>query len=492
MVSAACDPHDARVLGQLLAPAGREARLALLEVPEHWQAELAGMGCATVAVSVRAAAASDAAALERLKAFRATHVVLGEAASAHIERLLPLFARLSPEAELLVTRVNGCSVAVLLQAVLAQVPPAPSLSERDFEQLAGRSGYRVCGREALAARPRVGGLPVDVEQQLRQLLVAWNPAAASERFLAVLRPAPAEEVQVSTPLESELLSVVFAVGARGSEAQLDEALFALACQHSRPFELLLVPTAGGELRFEAARALAERYRRIRPYALHVLPASDLQAAVARARGRYLAFADATTLVYPHHFERMCEALEQGLHAWALARALRTEELPAVGSAYVVAKRPFPLGDSLDWVQLRRSPELLLAMVVDRQRLGTFALVQDAARGALPWELPVRLGAQCAPIFLAGLASCEVRDAAAPAVQGSLELEALPMLLSVGRFEQALEKARQEGASVRAFRHRLVDQLFERLHGRAPRLERSLKALAARVLQRGARRPLMDR
>jgi hypothetical protein len=284
-------------------------------------------------------------------------------------------------------------------------------------------------------------------------------ASALRGLLAQVDPPSAG---TSAPLEEGLLSIVLWVGEQAEPDAVDETLFSIACQGHRPTELVLAGAG-------AARAApsAARYERLGGFTHRVAPAD---ADALPARGQYAAFLSPGWLVYPDHYPALIEALRTSDRAWALARARSCR----IDGGDIQAKTPFPLGEEVDVRQLLAHPDLACALVVDRTRIGSFAL---------PWRpeelgaLPIRLGAAFRPRFLGGLASCERRgpaEGAQPPPRGPEVLVQLDDLLAW------LDRARGEGEAAQGLRHRFMDDLNAGLKERAPRLHSALKALARRI------------
>jgi hypothetical protein len=413
--------------------------------------------------------------------FSPSFVVLGAEGVARLDATaLAALRRAAPEAEVLFTLRNAGAASALLETLVGTAPARPGLSETALLARLRGSGYRVSHRQVRPCAPRTTALAEDAERRLRALLAQLSPSTQVEEGAYAVVP------EAQAALVPGLLSVVLWCGEAPSPGLLDEALFSLACQEQHPLELILAAPEGQDL--SAARALLERYARLGTFTartVHAAPGGVLAEAVRQARGQYLSFLDARCVVYPGHFARLVRALEEGPAAWAVARAFRTEWVPTAGGLpYVRAKIPFPLGERLELEHLLKDPALFLALVVDRARVGPLPLAtDDPAGGRLP-DLPVRLGALFEPVFVAGIASCEVRQEAAPA---SVRVTSPPaaetwLLRTVAAWEERVARAREEGLSAREFRHRLVDDLNARIRA-VPGVHATVRALAERLKQR---------
>lgn len=413
--------------------------------------------------------------------FAPSCVVLGADVAASLETSGLVALRASaPEAELLVALHNAGAASALLQTLLGTAPARPGLSEKLLLMRLREAGYRLTHRQARPCDPRTTALAHDAELALRSLLAQLVPTSLVDEGVYAAVPDVAEH----PTLVPGLLSVVLWCGTPVPHALLDEALFSLACQEQHPLELLLAAPEGTDL--SVARASLERYARLGTFtAREVLgaPGHVLIKAVGQARGQYLSFLDTRCVVYPGHFAQLVRALEEGSAAWAVARASRTELEPAAtGLPYVRAKIPFPLGERLELEHLLKAPALFLALVVDRTRVGSFPLApEDPVDGRLP-DLPVQLGALFEPVFVAGIASCEVRQEGSGAPEPLRPPADTWLLRTVAAWEERVARTREEALNAREFRHRLVDNLNARIRA-IPGVHSTLRALAERLKQR---------
>jgi hypothetical protein len=425
-----------------------------------------------------------ASELEALQRFAPTHVVLvervqGEALEA---RLRSVYA-VAPEAELLLSFENAGTAGALLATLIEGAPTRQGPSEVGFLRCLSACGLRVVHREAHTDPSWRGTLAVGAERALRQLLAQLAPGTGDDVLLYALARVTSEPVSASR--EPGLLSIVLWSGP-GHRDLLDEAVFSLACQRYWPLEIVLVePEAAAMGPGDAVRTL-ETYRRIEDFRFqHVggRPDGLMDEAIRRARGQYLAFFEASGLVYPGHFEKLIQALREGEAAWAVSRVFRrmARAVPG-GEDYVETKVPFPLGDHLELAHFREHPWLLHAFVIDRDRLASMPLHVPDPRPGQAAALPLRLAAIFEPLFLNGLATCEQRvpESAPPALEGGVG--ALQFLRALESLEQAVMRARASGQSAKDLRHRALDELNARLRRWAPWVHQALRSTAARWLK----------
>lgn len=481
MVSALGTPGRAEGLGAhlrafVLERVAPGSRVAVLGKDEELTRALSAMGC-----SVWSGGLSEQEALPR---FAPTHVVLtgnldGEGLEAHLGGLHALV----PEAELLLGFVNAGAAGALLATLIEGAPARQGPSEAGFLRTLSECGLRVVLREAHTEAVPSSSLAAGAERALVQLLAQIAPGAGDDVLLYALARAPAEAAPTSR--EPGLLSIVLWNGPEHRHL-LDEAVFSIACQRYQPFEIVLVePKDSAASSGDAVRTL-ETYRRIEDFRFQYIsgpPGGLMDEAIRRSRGQYLAFFEASGLVYPGHFEKLILALREGEAAWAVSRAFRRVARTAPGGEdSVETKIPFPLGDYLELAHLREHPWLLHVLVIDRARIASFPLRMPDPSPGQATALPLRLAAVFEPLFLNGLATCEQRmPEAAPA---ALEpgIEALRVLRSLHALEQAVARAREAGQGAKGLRHRALDELNARLRRWAPWIHRTLRSSAARWLK----------
>ncbi|MDY7233134.1 glycosyltransferase [Hyalangium rubrum] len=431
-----------------------------------------------LACSGRELVSGEALDTEAWRRFAPTHVVLAESLPAEgLEARLRLLREAVPEAEILLGFANTGAASALLATLVDGTPARQGPSEASFAHCLSACRLRVVHREAHEEASRRTSLAEGAERALNQLLSQLSPGAGADVLLYVLARAHEEAPSVSH--EPELLSVVLWNGPEHRHL-LDEAVFSLACQRYRPLEIVLVePDASAG---DALRTL-EKYQHIEDFRIqHVRgPQGGLMnEAIRRARGQYLAFFEASGLIYPGHFEKLIGALRGTTAAWAVSRAFRrvSRAIPG-GDDYIETKVPFPLGDHLELAHFRQHPWLLHVFVIDRNRTASFPLsVPDPAPGKAA-ALPLRLAALFEPVFLNGLATCEQREPERDPPAMEPGTESLQVLRSWDALEQTVARASQ---TTKGLRHRALDGLNDRLRRWAPRLHGALRSSASRWLR----------
>ncbi|MCY1022008.1 glycosyltransferase family 2 protein [Pyxidicoccus sp. MSG2] len=428
-----------------------------------------------------------------------THVVLMDEPSASaLESVLGAWATAAPGAELLFGFRNAGAGASLLATFLEGVPARPGPSESAVRHRFAACGLRVLTREAYPAPKGRGPLPAEAERSLRDVFAQLRPDAEDDVVLyALAREANADVSTAtasggrsatssasggtlppaSTGLVPDLLSVIVWAGPEHRES-LDEAVFSLACQDQRPLEVVVVEHSGAASPpgSGSAEACLETYRRIEDFSsqvVRVAPGEGFSAALRVARGQYLAFLDASGLVYPRHFVNLIAALKSGDAAWAVSRAYRDALRTSDGEAYVETKVPFPLGDVLELEHLRRHPWLMNAVVIDRARLAGIPLHLEDPATESPASLLLRLASVFEPLFINGLPTCEQRGPE-PIAPGPALAE-VRVLRPLGAWEATVGRARDAGQSAKDLRHRVLDTLNSRLKQWVPGLHGNVRA-----------------
>jgi hypothetical protein len=405
-----------------------------------------------------------------------THVVLvEEPAVSTLESLLGEWATAVPGAELLFGFRNAGAGASLLATFLEGAPARPGPSEAVVRRRFAACGLHVRAREAHPVPKGRGPLPAEAERSLRDMFAQLRPDAEDDVVLyALAREGNADVMAGPVP---DLLSVVVWAGPE-HRASLDEAVFSLACQDYRPLEVVVVEPsgAGSPTGDSTAEACLETYRRIEDFTsqvVRVAPGEGLDAALRVARGQYLAFLDASGLVYPRHFVNLIAALKSGDAAWAMSRAYRDVLRTGDAEAYVETKVPFPLGDILELEHLRRHPWLVNAAVIDRARLAGIPLHLSDPGTESPAALLLRLASVFEPLFINGLPTCEQRGPE-PTAPGPALAE-VRVLRSLGAWESTVGRARDAGQSAKDLRHRVLDTLNSRLKQWVPGLHGNVRA-----------------
>ncbi len=421
---------------------------------------------------------------EALPRFAPTHVVLaGNLDDGGLEAHLSGIHALAPEAELLVGFVNAGAASALLATLMDGASARQGPSDAGFRRILSECGLRAVHREARTRAVPSSTLAAGTERALLQFLAQIAPGAADDVLLYAVARAPADTLPVGR--EPGLLSIVLWNGPEHRHL-LDEAVFSIACQRYRPFEIVLVePKDSAAASGDAVRML-ETYRRIEDFRFQYVsgpPGGLMDEAIRRSRGQYLAFFESSGLVYPGHFEKLVQALREGEAAWAVSRAFRrvSRSVPG-GEEYIETKIPFPLGDHLELAHFREHPWLLNVFVIDRERIASFPLrMADPAPG-MASALPLRLAAVFEPLFLNGLSTCEQRKPETTPAALEPGTEALRVLRSLHALEQAVVRAREAGQGAKGLRHRALDELNARLQRWAPWVHRALRSTAARWLK----------
>ena len=356
----------------------------------------------------------------------------------------------APDAELVFSFANAASASALLQAVTGQ-PPVPALSEPEVRAWLLGAGLQIVSRDVVIGPHQPTGLAFDAEAQLRQLLEQLNPDAGAERLLLVARRKAFGVTQV--PREPGLLTVI--VSATAELSSLQGTLASLGGQPQRPLQVLVATSGLLEEAERLTRLQAERGA----FAAEVLPSPSADFAVRttlalpRARGQYLAFAEAGDTFERHHFRQLLRALEQGTSAWVIAH------LAQPGVPRLDARFSLP-----DW--LAAGATARSAVVLDRERLGPFPLTfAEGISEAEPLFL-ARLAALFPAITASGIPSVE-RPTPRPAFDPSAlagAMRARPL-----RALGPLELTREEG-----WGDRLERDVDRRLPALGTRLQRWLK------------------
>ncbi|OJH40413.1 glycosyltransferase [Cystobacter ferrugineus] len=453
-------------------------RVALLGHEAESSAALEAVGCAVLEVPLDAGAppssggAPPAGVLDALTRFAPTHVVLPLQDSWSIETWLGVLRRAVPGAELLFGFWNAGCASRLLATLVGRSSGRAGPSDAEVTRALGVHGFQVKQRHALRAPPGLSGLAERTEVALQSLLAQLNASAEADLLLYAVACAPTRPAAEGEFVPG-LLSVLVWRSSPARPGLLDETLFSLACQDHQPLEVLLLERAGAE-----EEPGMERHRRLGGFQFQRLEGSLPGAwneALRRARGQYVAFLEAGSVVYPAHYARLIDALRRGSSAWSVARAFRATCAPGAPGAvpYIESKRPFPLGEHLEPTHLLQEPELLQALVVDRTRVGPLCLEPESQATSLP----VRLLSLFEPVFLAeGLATCEVRSFTSASPSAAHASPDFQMLVPLNTLQQALVRAHAEGASARGLRFRVVDELNTRLRERLPWLHGALRSM----------------
>lgn len=458
-----------------------DGRVALLGHGAESSAALRAVGCVVLEVELDArlppssGGAPPAEVLEALTRFAPTHVVLLLQDSWSIETWLGVLRRVVPGAEILFGFCNAGCASRLLATLVGRSSGRAGPSDAQVTRALGVHGFQVKQRRALRAPPGTSGLAEHTEVALLSLLTQLNASAEADLLFYAVASAPTSSAAAGDPVPG-LLSVLVWRESPARPGLLDETLFSLACQDHQPLEVLLIEEEGA-----GEDQGVERHRRWGAFQFQRLEGSLPGAwneALRRARGQYVAFLGAGSVVYPAHYARLVDALRRGSSAWSVARAFRATCAPGAPGdlPYIESKRPFPLGEHLEPTHLLQEPELLQALVVDRTRVGPLCLEP----GAQAAPLPVRLFSLFEPVFLAeGLATCEVRSFTSAPPSTAHASPGVQMIVPLNTLQQALVRAHAEGASSRGLRFRAVDDLNRRLRERLPWLHGALRSMVSK-------------
>ncbi|WP_434380194.1 glycosyltransferase family A protein [Melittangium boletus] len=440
----------------VLARVAPDSRVALMAPTPALVAALEARACSRLVLTEGPAEALAPEARASLERFAPTHVVLPAHSTWPLATWLETLRLAAPRAEVLWGFWNAGGAAGLLATLLGQAPGRAGPSDVEVTRLLRAEGFEVRGREARPAPPGTPGLASATEDSLRALLTQLSASAEADLLLYAVAPMSGARVEAPA-LVPGLLSVVVDATRSEHPGSLDETLFSLACQDHAAVEVLLVgDTSGTPL----------------PEGLTTTRYGTVRQALAGARGQYLAFLDAGSVIYPRHYARLLDTLGQGTAAWALARAFRATCRPGLSGRppYIEGKRPFPLGERPDTAHLLAEPELLQALVIDRTRVGPLSLEPEALLPRLCGLFP--------PVFLAeGIATCEVRSLLETPPAPRALAPSMRMLLPLSTLVETLAHARAEGALSRGRVHRVVDELNTRLREGLPWLHGALRSAA---------------
>ncbi len=262
------------------------------------------------------------------------------------------------------------------------------------------------------------GLAGDTSAALRQLFTQLNESAGGDRVVLEVAREPEPAVPPPT-FETGLLSIVIRNHSITRLQALDEAIFSLATQSYRPFEIILVTQSMQKGAVEALEEVLERHRKTGGYSSRVLHSpskKDIRARLVNigleaARGQYLAVLDDDDVVYPHHYARMIDALHGSDRAWALSpvrRLYMTRD--ANGELYSVSRNLMPLAGTFDRPKLMHDNYITChAWVIDRSRIGKHRVqFEERLTKSEDYTMLLRLAALFTPVVITGAPSAEYR------------------------------------------------------------------------------------
>lgn len=288
----------------------------------------------------------------------------------------------APKAELVLSVANSGAATSVVRA-LAGKPVGPGHARATIAGWLESLGHSLRSEDAVVMPPEPSGLATDAEVALRELCEQLNPDAVVERFVWVSAPSTP---RVPVALEARTSVVLVAQDADATQA----SLASLARQALRPLEVVVV---GGDAR--AHEKAARDGLEVRTVAV-AEGRGALATGVAHARGRWLAWWQAGELADREHLQRLQRAVSSGVAAWAVA-AVRD------GSHELSPARPFSAQQALSARAFAR-----VGCLVDRERLGAFALTAADGSPAAEAVLFARLAALFTPEVLEGAASAQGR------------------------------------------------------------------------------------
>jgi hypothetical protein len=350
---------------------GLRRRVALLSDDAALKQALEANGCAVLA---------DPESLEAIAAFTPDVVVAFDGFLRDGATALGSLTASAGGAELVLSFANAASAASLLAALEGEATP-PGSSEREVRGWLASAGYRVTARDVVVMPHRPSRLSADTEAAVRQLLEQLNPDAGADRLLLVA----SRGVEASPPeREAGLVSVIVSAGE--DTAALEGTVRSVLGQLVKPLELVVVSPLP-EACLEALTAAAKGRAHVTLTLLGDAAADPLartNVGLARARGQYVCCLEAGELLDRTHLQALVGRLREGTAAWALS-----------APAEDVGGRFF-LRAWLDAGAVQRG-----RYVVDRERLGAFALTYAEGLPLAEAVLFCRLAAVFPPSFVSG-------------------------------------------------------------------------------------------
>jgi hypothetical protein len=316
---------------------------------------------------------------EALRDFRPEVVVAFDGLLSEGPRGLQGLRQLTGFAQLVLSFANASSASSLLKALTGKAV-GPAHSEQDVRAWLRAEGFVVASRDVVLTSHEQSSLSADTEAALRQLFEQLNPDAAADRLLLVAKPG----VQATPHDFTAGLTSVVVVG--DDAAALEGTIRSVTGQLQKPLELVVVSALGDAKLDPLVKAAKERAGlTVRVYAEERGDHLALtNRALARAHGQYVCCLEAGELLDRSHLSQLVKALEGGTVAWALSPA------PGVGA-------PFELKGWLDAGAVQRG-----RWVVDRTRIGAFALTFAEGLELAEAMLFTRLSAVFTPALVGGL------------------------------------------------------------------------------------------
>lgn len=359
--------------------AGLRRKVALLSADAALREALEANGCTVLA---------DPASLDEVAAFAPEVVVVFDGFFAGAAPDLRPLVAAAPGAEVLLSFAHAASASALVRALVGQGGQPRGFSEREVQGFLAAAGLTVASRDVVVMPRQPTGLSADTEAALRQLLEQLNPDVAADRLLYVARRGAVASAPERT---AGLVSVVLSAG--DDDGALTGTLKSVLGQLVKPLELVLVsslPEARlAELALPAKGRASVTVELVGGAPTDALARTNL--GLARARGQYACCLEAGELLDRAHLSGLLKALQDGTAAWALSP-------PPVDVGGRFALRAW-----LDAGAVQRGRWL-----VDRERLGAFALTFAEGLPLAEAMLFCRLAAVFHPAFAPGRATLDTQ------------------------------------------------------------------------------------
>ena len=379
-MSAPVTAGDLRVV--VARRAGQRRKVALLSADAALREALEGNGCTVLA---------DPASLDEVSVFAPDVVVVFDGFLAGATPDFRPLVQAAPSAEVLVSFAHAASASAALRALVGQGGQPRGFSEREVRGWLAGAGLTVSSRDVVVMPHQPTGLSADTEAALRQLLEQLNPDVIADRLLYV---ASRGAVASAPERTAGLVSVVLSAG--DDAGALSGTLKSVLGQLVKPLELVLVSSLPesrlAELALPAKGRASVTVELVGDASADPLARTNL--GLARARGQYACCLEAGDLLDRRHLPALLEQLQAGTAAWALSP-------PPVD----VGGR-FSLRAWLDAGAVQRGRWL-----VDRERLGAFALTFAEGLPLAEAMLFCRLAAVFHPAFAPGAATLDTTRAA---------------------------------------------------------------------------------
>jgi hypothetical protein len=316
---------------------------------------------------------------EALRDFRPEVVVAFDGLLSEGPRGLAGLRQLTGFAQLVLSFANASSATAMLKALTGK-GVGQAHAEQDVRSWLRAEGFVVSSRDVVLTAHEAASLSADTEAALRQLFEQLNPDAAADRLLLVAKPG----VQATPHDFTAGLTSIIVTG--DDAAGLEGTIRSVVGQLQKPLELV-VATALPDAKLDAmVKPAKERAGlTVRVYSGESGdPLALTNRALGRAHGQYVCCLEAGELLDRSHVSQLVKALEGGTVAWAVSPA------PGVGA-------PFQLQGWLDSGSVQRG-----RYVIDRTRIGAFALQYAEGMELAEAMLFTRLSAVFTPALVGGL------------------------------------------------------------------------------------------